>query len=101
MARPTLSLDTPAAVAVGLRARRGRPLTQRTAWVRSLAAPIREFIATENVGAVVLLAATVVALLWVHSPWGRPTSGSGRPSRRCAWPVWSLPWTWATGSTTA
>jgi Na+/H+ antiporter NhaA len=50
--------------------RRGRPLTERTAWVRSLAAPIREFVATENASAVVLLAATVVALLWVNSPWG-------------------------------
>jgi Na+/H+ antiporter NhaA len=50
--------------------RRGGPLTGRTAWVRSLAAPIREFVATENASAVVLLAATVVALLWVNSPWG-------------------------------
>ena len=50
--------------------RRGRPLTERTAWVRSLAAPLREFIATENASAVVLLAATVAALVWVNSPWG-------------------------------
>jgi Na+/H+ antiporter NhaA len=50
--------------------RRGRPLTERTAWVRSLAAPVREFVATENASAVVLLAATVVALAWVNSPWG-------------------------------
>jgi Na+/H+ antiporter NhaA len=50
--------------------RRGRPLTERTAWVRSLAGPIREFVATENASAVVLLAATVAALLWVNSPWG-------------------------------
>ena len=49
---------------------RGRPLTERTAWVRSLAVPIREFIATENASAVLLLAATVVALLWANSPWG-------------------------------
>jgi Na+/H+ antiporter NhaA len=49
---------------------RGRPLTERTAWVRSLAVPIREFIATENASAVLLLAATVVALLWTNSPWG-------------------------------
>jgi Na+/H+ antiporter NhaA len=50
--------------------RRGRPFTERTAWVRSLAGPIREFVATENASAVVLLAATVAALLWVNSPWG-------------------------------
>ncbi|HEY5989300.1 MAG TPA: Na+/H+ antiporter NhaA, partial [Streptosporangiaceae bacterium] len=51
-------------------ARPGRPLTQRTAWVRNLAAPIREFVATENASAVILLAATVAALLWANSPWG-------------------------------
>ncbi|MGH2554643.1 MAG: Na+/H+ antiporter NhaA [Actinomycetota bacterium] len=53
-----------------LEGRRARPFTELTAWVRNLAAPIREFIATENAGAVVLLAATVAALLWVNSPWG-------------------------------
>jgi NhaA family Na+:H+ antiporter len=31
---------------------------------------IREFLATEVAGGVVLLAATVVALAWVNSPWG-------------------------------
>jgi Na+/H+ antiporter NhaA len=51
-------------------ARPGRPLTQRTAWVRNLAAPIREFVATENASAVILFAATVAALLWANSPWG-------------------------------
>jgi Na+/H+ antiporter NhaA len=50
--------------------RRGRPFTERTAWVRGLAGPIRDFVATENASAVVLLAATVAALLWVNSPWG-------------------------------
>jgi Na+/H+ antiporter NhaA len=45
-------------------------LTELTAWVRNLATPIREFIATENASAVALLAATVVALLWANSPWG-------------------------------
>jgi len=35
-----------------------------------LAAPIREFIATENASAVVLLTATLGALLWANSPWG-------------------------------
>lgn len=32
-------------------------------------APLREFIATENASAVVLLAATVAALAWANSPW--------------------------------
>ena len=31
--------------------------------------PIREFIATQNASAVVLLVATVVALVWANSPW--------------------------------
>src|ERR671919_605269 len=51
-------------------AQRGRALTERTAWVRSLATPIREFISTENASAVVLLAATLGAMLWANSPWG-------------------------------
>jgi Na+/H+ antiporter NhaA len=50
--------------------RRRRPLTERTAWVRNLAVPIREFVATENASAVVLITATVAALLWANSPWG-------------------------------
>ena len=50
--------------------RRRRPLTERTAWVRNLAMPIREFVATENASAVVLVTATVAALLWANSPWG-------------------------------
>jgi hypothetical protein len=65
VAYPTLSLGSAPAVDAQFRGRRGRPLTQRTARVRSLAAPIREFIATEHASAVVLLAATAVALLWV------------------------------------
>ena len=50
--------------------RRSRAFTERTAWVRNLAAPIREFIATENASAVVLLAATFGSLIWANSPWG-------------------------------
>ena len=34
-----------------------------------LAAPIREFISTQNSSAIVLLGATVVALVWANSPW--------------------------------
>jgi Na+/H+ antiporter NhaA len=41
----------------------------KTAWARNLAAPLRDFLSTETGGAVVLLAATVAALLWANSPW--------------------------------
>ena len=34
-----------------------------------LRVPLREFIATQSAGAVVLLAATVAALVWANSPW--------------------------------
>ncbi len=33
--------------------------------------PIQEFVATENASAIILVAATVAALLWANSPWGR------------------------------
>jgi Na+/H+ antiporter NhaA len=41
----------------------------RTAWARNLAAPVRDFLRTETGGAMALLAATIVALLWANSPW--------------------------------
>src|SRR5689334_10004995 len=41
----------------------------RTAWARNLATPVRDFLSTETGSAIVLLAATVVALLWSNSPW--------------------------------
>src|SRR3954451_14359311 len=41
----------------------------RTAWARNLAAPLRDFLNTETGGAVVLLAATVAALVWANSFW--------------------------------
>jgi Na+/H+ antiporter NhaA len=41
----------------------------RTAWARSLAAPVRDFLGTETGSASVLLAGTIVALLWANSPW--------------------------------
>src|SRR4051812_28595121 len=41
----------------------------RTAWARNLAAPVRSFLATETGGAIVMLGAAVVALLWANSPW--------------------------------
>jgi Na+/H+ antiporter NhaA len=38
----------------------------RTAWARSLETPLRTFLRTETGGAAVLLAATIVALVWVN-----------------------------------
>jgi Na+/H+ antiporter NhaA len=46
-----------------------RPFTERTAWARNLAAPVRDFLSTESAGAVALLAAAVAALAWSNSPW--------------------------------
>jgi Na+/H+ antiporter NhaA len=46
-----------------------RPFTERTAWARNLAAPVRDFLSTESGGAVALLVAAVAALLWANSPW--------------------------------
>src|SRR3954471_8998959 len=45
-------------------------LSGRTAWARNLAAPVRAFLSTETGGAVVLLAATVIALVWANLPSG-------------------------------
>jgi Na+/H+ antiporter NhaA len=41
---------------------------ERTAWARNLAAPVRDFLSNEPGSAVVLLGATVVALVWANSP---------------------------------
>jgi Na+/H+ antiporter NhaA len=40
----------------------------RTAWARNLAAPVRDFLSTETGSAIVLLAATVAALIWSNVP---------------------------------
>src|SRR5690348_10678652 len=40
----------------------------RTAWARNLAAPVRDFLSTETGGAVVMLAATIAALVWANVP---------------------------------
>jgi Na+/H+ antiporter NhaA len=40
------------------------PFSGRTAWVRNLQTPLREFLRTETGGAAVLLAAAVAALVW-------------------------------------
>jgi Na+/H+ antiporter NhaA len=45
------------------------PFRERTAWARNIAAPVRDFLNTESGSAIVLLAATVAALLWANSPW--------------------------------
>jgi Na+/H+ antiporter NhaA len=42
--------------------------TQVTPWTRRLA-PVREYVATENASAAILLAATVAAVVWANSPW--------------------------------
>jgi Na+/H+ antiporter NhaA len=42
------------------------PFAGRTAWIRNLEAPVREFLRTETGGAVVLLAGAVAALIWVN-----------------------------------
>jgi Na+/H+ antiporter NhaA len=41
----------------------------RTAWARNLAAPVRDFLATETGSAMVLVAGALLALLWANSPW--------------------------------
>ena len=44
-------------------------MSGRTAWGRNLAAPVRDFLSTESGSAVVLLGATLAALIWTNSPW--------------------------------
>jgi Na+/H+ antiporter NhaA len=41
--------------------------SERTAWGRNIAAPVRDFLNTESGSAIVLLAATVAALLWANT----------------------------------
>jgi Na+/H+ antiporter NhaA len=45
------------------------PYTDRTAWARNLAAPVRDFLSTETGSASVLVVAAIAALLWANSPW--------------------------------
>src|SRR5690242_18564852 len=44
----------------------GRTLSGRTAWPPNMRTPLREFLRTETGGALVLLAATVAALVWAN-----------------------------------
>ena len=46
---------------------RGERWSGTTAWVRRVKTPLREFLRTEIGGAVVLLAATTAALVWVNT----------------------------------
>jgi Na+/H+ antiporter NhaA len=48
----------------------GASFSGRTAGARNIAAPIRNYLSTESGSAMVLLAATVAAMLWANSPWG-------------------------------
>jgi Na+/H+ antiporter NhaA len=52
-------MSTPSAAAASFR--------DRTAWARNLAAPIRDYLSNETGGAVALLAATIVALVWANA----------------------------------
>ncbi|HEX6460442.1 MAG TPA: Na+/H+ antiporter NhaA [Thermoleophilaceae bacterium] len=53
----------------GYRPRNRSSFSERTAWARNVATPLRDFLTTETGGAVVLLCATVAALIWANSPW--------------------------------
>ena len=45
------------------------PLAGRTAWARNLGASARDFLRAETGGAVVLVGAALVALVWANAPW--------------------------------
>src|SRR3954453_20339337 len=44
-------------------------LRPRTAWVRNLATPVRDYLNNETGGALAMGAAAVFALLWANPPW--------------------------------
>jgi Na+/H+ antiporter NhaA len=46
-----------------------RQFTERTAWARNLAAPVRDYLNTETSSALALLVAAIAALAWSNSPW--------------------------------
>ncbi len=71
--------------------------TPITRWV----GPLREFIGTENSGAIVLLVATLAALVWANSPWADNLRAAlAHRARRRARQLGPHAWTSATGSTT-
>jgi Na+/H+ antiporter NhaA len=43
-----------------------RPFTERTAWARNVAAPVRDFLGTESSSSVALLGAALAALAWAN-----------------------------------
>ena len=45
----------------------GASFSGRTAWARNVAAPVRSFLATETGGAIVVLGAVLVALIWANA----------------------------------
>jgi len=58
-----------ASEASGELAPRSASFTDRTAWARNLATPVRDFLTTETGGAAVLLGAVLLAWIWANSPW--------------------------------
>ena len=64
-----------------VRADAAQPFSGRTAWARSLERPLRDFLTTETGSAAILLAATVVALVWVNVDAARTSRCGGRSSR--------------------
>jgi Na+/H+ antiporter NhaA len=48
---------------------RADPFSKQTEGGRRFGTQLRDFIATQNASAVILLAATVAALIWANSPW--------------------------------
>ena len=66
------------------------PCSERTAWARHLETPLRQFLRTETGSAVVLLAATIAALVWANvstacydSVWDTRLSVQPRQRRAC------------------
>lgn len=69
----------------------------RRPWLRSeraiprrLLRPLQQFLETEHAGGVVLLVATVVALIWANSPWGHTYRSFWHAELRVELGVWSL-----------
>ena len=63
--------------------------------------PLRDFLATESAGAVLIAVGAVAALVWANSPWrGVRTNGSGRATCRSPSPDTASTSPCATGSTT-
>lgn len=46
-----------------------KSVVEQSVGLRRIATPLREFLSTENASVLILLTATVVALVWANSPW--------------------------------